>query len=279
MPRFLAIALVLLAAGTAQAAEKRVDRTFTVSPGGTLTVDADGASVKVTGSDGNQVVVHMLVKGSDDNLEKTLVDATQSGDSVTVLLKKKGKQGWTWWGNWNTDEEIEVTVPRQYAIDVKTGGGSVELRNTVGAAVLRTSGGSVAVANIVGSVEARTSGGTIHADSVRGDVDANTSGGDIKLLQVDGAIRGRTSGGSVRVGLVGANRGINVSTSGGGIELSLPKGTTGNLDARTSGGNVSSDIPVTSTEWGDSKLIGTINGGGAEIFAHTSGGSISLRVN
>ena len=59
MPRYLAIALILIAAGTAQAAEL-LDRTFTVAPGGTLTVDADGASVHVSGSDGNQVVVHML---------------------------------------------------------------------------------------------------------------------------------------------------------------------------------------------------------------------------
>src|SRR5262245_11462848 len=111
MPRYLALAFVLLAAGCAQAAEKKLDRTFTVSPGGTLTVDADGPSVHVSGSDANQVVVHMLARGSEDNLANTQLDAVQSDNGVTVTFKK-AKRAWSWWGNWNNNEQIEVTVPR-----------------------------------------------------------------------------------------------------------------------------------------------------------------------
>jgi DUF4097 and DUF4098 domain-containing protein YvlB len=276
MSRYLAIALVLIAAGSAQAAEKRLDRTFTVAPGGTLTVDADGASVHVSGGDGNQVVVHILARGSDDNLANTQLEAVQKDNGVNVSLKK-AKRNWFSWGNWNNDENIEVTVPRRYAINVHTGGGSIELRDTVGTASLRTSGGDVSAKNVTGNVEARTSGGSIHGETIKGDVDASTSGGTIRLLQIDGAIRGKTSGGSLRCSLVGANRGISMTTSGGSIELILPKGTTGNLDAGTSGGNVSTDLPVTSTDWDDHKLVGSLNGGGAPIYAHTSGGSISLR--
>lgn len=277
MRRHIAIALVLLAAGTAQAAEKRLDKTFAVSPGGTLTIDADSASVRVSGSDGNQVVVHMVARGSEDNLADTQLDATQSTDGVLVTLKR-AKHGWLgWWGNWNTDESIEVTVPRRYTVDAHTSGGGIELRDTVGTAKLRTSGGSITAKNLTGNLEARTSGGSIHTETIKGDVDASTSGGDVRLMQVDGAIRGRSSGGGVHIELVGANRGITVSTSGGGIELMLPKGTAGNLDAVTSGGSVSSDLPVTASSFGDSKLVGSINGGGAAIYAHTSGGSISVR--
>jgi hypothetical protein len=276
MTRYLAITLILLAGCSAQAAEKRLDRTFTVAPGGVLTVDADGASVHVSGSDGNQVVVHMLARGSEDNLASMQIDAIQKDNGVAVTLKK-GRRGWSWWGNWNSDEEIEVTVPRHYAINVRTGGGSIELRDTVGAASLRTSGGNVSAKNVTGNVEARTSGGSIHGETIKGDVDAGTSGGNVRLLQIDGAIRGKTSGGSVSCSLVGANRGISMTTSGGSIELILPKGTTGNIDAGTSGGNVRTELAVTSTDWGDNKLVGSLNGGGAPIYAHTSGGSISLR--
>src|SRR4051794_6565809 len=98
MPRYLAIALVLLAAGTAQAAEKRFDKTFTVSPGGTLTVDADSASVRVSGSEGNQVVVHIIARGSEDNLAEMQIDATQSADGVLVTFKR-AKSTWSRWGN------------------------------------------------------------------------------------------------------------------------------------------------------------------------------------
>src|SRR5690349_15312746 len=79
MTRFSALALVLLAASTAQAAEKKFDKTFTVAPGGTLLVDADGASVRVTGGDTNQVTVHMRLKGGDKEVDGTSLDATQNG--------------------------------------------------------------------------------------------------------------------------------------------------------------------------------------------------------
>jgi hypothetical protein len=57
----------------------------------------------------------------------------------------------------------------------------------------------------------------------------------------------------------------------------VPRGTTANLEATTSGGQVKSDLPVTATAFGDSHLAGSLNGGGAPIYARTSGGGISLR--
>ncbi len=99
MTRYLTVALVLLAAGAAQAAEKKLDRTFTVSPGGTLTVDADGAEVRVTGSDGNQVIVHMTIRSSEEDLAKTEFDAVQKADGVTVTLRKKKQRSWFSFGN------------------------------------------------------------------------------------------------------------------------------------------------------------------------------------
>jgi hypothetical protein len=276
MIRHLAFALVLVAAGSAQAAEKKLDRTFTVSPGGTLTVDADGSEVRVKGGDGNQVVVHILLRGTEDNLSNTTVDAAQKADGVLVTVRRP-KRGWLSWGNWSSDELIEVTVPRRYVVNVRTGGGGIELRDTVGAASLNTSGGEITASNIEGKVDARTSGGSIHVESVRGDVTANTSGGEIELLKIDGKIVGDTSGGSVRVSLVGANRGISASSSGGEIRVIVPRGTTGNVDLSTSGGGVDSEIQVQTSVRKDSKLVGTINGGGEAIYAHTSGGSVSLR--
>lgn len=279
MYRFSLIALVLLAASSVNAAEKRLDRNFTVAPGGVLSVDADGASVRVTGNDADQVGVRMLIRGSDDDLANSKLEAVQSADGVTVTLRKSRKGGWFNWGSWNTEERIEVTVPRRYSVNVRTGGGSVELRDITGAANLRTSGGDVSARNVTGNVELRTSGGAILADTIRGDVDADTSGGDVRLLHVDGKVRGDTSGGSVRVSLVGTNRGISATTSGGDIELTLPRAATGDLDATTSGGEVTSEIPVSVTGVKDGQLRGPINGGGELIRLHTSGGSIRVRAS
>jgi len=277
MSRYLAFALVLIAAGAAQAADKTLDRTFKVTPGGTLTVEADAGDVRVKAGDANQVVVHMVFSGSEKQLAKATLEAVQKDNGVIVTMKSDNHNWFSFsWGD-SGNQVIEVTVPKNYVVNVRTGGGSVDLRDTTGAATLRTSGGDVTAKNVTGNVELRTSGGSIRAETIKGDVDADTSGGDVRLVHVDGKIRADTSGGSVRVSLTGANRGISATTSGGDIEVRLPKGTTGNVEATTSGGDIESDLPVTTTVWKDSRLVGTLNGGGESIYAHTSGGSIELR--
>lgn len=275
MRRYLAIATVLIAAGTAQAAEKTLDRSFDVAPGGTLFVEADGGDVRVSAGDTNQVKVHMVYRGSEKEAANTVLEAVQKEGGVTVTMKKES-HSWFSWGS-SGDQLIEVTVPKSYNVNAKTGGGSVDLRGTTGAATLRTSGGDVAARNVTGNLELRTSGGSIETDAIKGDVDADTSGGDVRLQRVDGRIKANTSGGSVRVSLAGANRGISATTSGGDIEVRLPKGTTGNVDASTSGGDIETEIPITTTTFKESRIAGTLNGGGELIRAHTSGGSIRLR--
>ena len=277
MTRFSAIALVLLAASTAHAAEKKLDKTFTVSPGGSLIVDADGASIKVSGADTNQVTVHMIFEGPEKELAATTLDAVQNGNEVKATMRRLKSGNWFNWGSWSSESTIEVTVPKRFEISVRTGGGSIELKDTTGTAKLNTSGGDITARNLSGTVGLRTSGGRIVADTIRGDVDANTSGGDVRLLNIDGRINGHTSGGSVRVSLVGANRGITASTSGGDIELTLPKGTTANIEASTGGGDIKTDLPVTTTVLKETRLEGSINGGGQRIEARTSGGNIRLR--
>src|ERR1700741_629348 len=68
MNRYSAIALVLFAASSVHATEKTLERTFTVSPGEALIVDADSASVQVSGNNTHQVTVRMHARGAERNL-------------------------------------------------------------------------------------------------------------------------------------------------------------------------------------------------------------------
>lgn len=320
---------LLASSFAAQAAEKRLDRTFTVAPGGRLTIESDGSDLRVEGTSGNQVEVHILLTGSERVLERIKLTAEQSGDNVAVAAQH-GSGKWTdWLGGWSMEGKIEVKVPHNYNIDIRTSGGDIrvgqlqgdargktsggdirviEMRGPVemqtsggdvraeqieGNTRLNTSGGDIDVARLTGDLDAKTSGGYIHltdisgkvvartssgnviASGIRGDSDLKTSGGDIRAA-IDGKIAAHTSGGNVTAELVGSNRGISVSSSGGDLLVRVPKGTAGALDAATSGGSVRTELPVTTTEMGEHKLTGTINGGGNEIYARTSGGSIKV---
>src|ERR1041384_164660 len=107
---------------------------------------------------------------------------------------------------------------------------------------MQTSGGDMRVDQVDGQTRVSTSGGDIDIARLNGDLDAKTSGGYIHLDDVVGKVVARTSGGDVTAELVGENRGISVSSSGGDLTVRVPKGTTGELDAATSGGSVRTEI-------------------------------------
>ncbi len=291
---FGAVLVLAFATTTATAAERVLDKTFTVTPGGVINVNAEGANITVTGNDSSQVVVHMVAKGSQKDLDAMTLEASQGDGSIDIEMRRKDHGSWFNWSSWNEESRVEVTAPHSYRVQAKTSGGSVRLENVAGPSRLNTSGGSISARNVKGELEAHTSGGSIRvesiegavqahtsgggvsASSVRGDVDASTSGGSVNLVGIDGKIHASTSGGGVHCELAGANRGISATTSGGGIRVTMPKNATGMLDAESSGGSINTDFPVTTTRFAEHRLSGAINGGGEPIYVRTSGGDITL---
>lgn len=288
------ILTAILATSAALAAEKTFDKRLDAPAGGQLTVNADVGSVSVVGGDGAQVVVHADLEGPQSFLDRLHVSAEQTPSGVTISAQMD-HAGWFDWFNigWNR-VQFTVQVPRNYPVDLRTSGGSLDVRNLNASVRGKTSGGSIHVENISGTVEVHTSGGGITAQQVKGPANLSTSGGGIGVSDSAGDLYLRTSGGGIRIqnddGKVDAhtsggsieaqlrtNDGINLETSGGSITLQLPQGTHGALDAETSGGDVTSNLPVTTsgTVSGD-HLHGDIAGGGPSIYLRTSGGSIRI---
>jgi len=88
----LALAMAA-AAPAARCDERNFDRALDVSPGGLLTVEADGADVTVTAVEGKQVVVHVKAKGSASVLENMTLSADKSATGVAVVVKRKSGLG------------------------------------------------------------------------------------------------------------------------------------------------------------------------------------------
>ena len=75
----------------------------------------------------------------------------------------------------------------------------------------------------------------------------------------------------------GDNKGIDLSTSGGDIEVKVPKEINASMELSTSGGDVSCSLNMSNVKKiSGSRLIGDLNGGGEKLLAHTSGGDISV---
>lgn len=272
---------------------RHFDRTFSVAPGGTLTLKTDAGSVEVKGSDGNEVKIAAEMRGSQRDLDRFQVSAEASGNNVDVRGKFRDKP---WGGVNNFDARFVISVPKSYNLELHTSGGNVEVVGVKGSLAGGTSGGNVRVKDIEGTVKMgtsggdveaihvngpvnmETSGGNVRAEGLTGNAQLHTSGGNVNIEGVDGEVDAGTSGGNVSIKLTGQNKGIHAETSGGTITLFLSRSVAADVDLSTSGGSVSCDMPVTiSGRIREDNIRGTLNGGGPVISAHTSGGDVRVR--
>lgn len=198
-------------------------------------------------------------------------DVSTSGGSVSVGALKGEVIAHTAGGSLHFDR-IEGPV------NGSTSGGSIVLNGAKGRATVHTSGGSISLRDIAGDVDASTSGGSITMDGVTGRVRAHTSGGHITASDISGAIDASTSGGGVTATLLSQpKQDCRLTTSGGSIDIRLAGDAHVDLDASTSGGRVATDFP---TPYRDDRhpheLHVPINGGGPQLYLHTSGGGIAV---
>jgi hypothetical protein len=295
--RLTAVVCLLLVAASMSgvAADRRFEKKFPVSPGGTLTVSTDAGSVRVTGTSSDEVSILVEMEGRQKDIDDFEIKAEQTSGGVEVRGKSHNS-GWKIFRSYDMDARFTISVPRNYSVRLSTSGGDVEVQDiqglvdgkTSGGDVrvgkvdgkmdLHTSGGNIRVESAKGNVRAETSGGDVHVTSVTGDVEGETSGGNVTVADVEGKVRAETSGGNVTVRVRGGNKGVHAETSGGNVEIHIAKNCAANIDASTSGGDVECDLPVTvSGKISDSSVKGTVNGGGPLIYAHTSGGNVRIR--
>ena len=311
----LALALAFALATTAHAATDTIRRGFNVADGGTLRLDAGVGSIKiVAGGTGVAFEVIRKARGlnDDEELREHRISFRQEGNDVVV--ESDFDHSWDRWFS-SYDVQWNIRVPAHYNVEVQTSGGSIDLADlggtveahtsggwiktghlagpaklntsggsiTVGGSrtnvVAKTSGGSITIGETTGPVEAKTSGGSITIARADGDVVARTSGGSIRIEDTTGAVNASTSGGSIHAKLSRQPRNDSrLSTSGGGMTVTLANGIAVDLDAHASGGNVDSDVPVTVMgKQDDDSIRGAINGGGPKLVLRTSGGGIRVK--
>ena len=186
-------------------------------------------------------------------------------------------------------------------IDGSTSVGNIDLKGFNGDVVLQTTGGNIAIVDGDGDVRAKTSGGNLQVAHVMGSVNGETSGGNLTLrgckggsdlktaggsieVENDRPVLAKTAGGSIRCQLQEVSESqsllLDLETTGGSINVSLPPDIAATVEAKVLGGLVTAEFPVTMETTGTVKpdqLHGTINGGGPLLKLRSVGGNIRLR--
>jgi DUF4097 and DUF4098 domain-containing protein YvlB len=241
---------------------------------GRVRVAADDGSVRVTTADIDQVQMRVESRGYD--VENDLdMSMTPHGDEVDILVKTRGHVAG--FELVSRSLHIDVVIPRETAVQIDSGDGSVAVEQIAGNLDIRTGDGSITVLGARGNIRLHTGDGSITGRDLDGSVDASTSDGSVKL---EGRFDGlATSSGDGRL-VVNALPGSRVtqpwrlSTSDGSVALALPEDLGAHIDARTRDGSVHSAFPLHDTR--SSRAEGDINGGGPPIVVRTGDGSIRL---
>jgi len=118
-------------------------------------------------------------------------------------------------------------------------------------------------------------------NDVGGNVKVHTSFASAFVKNVRGAIDIQNQNGAITVnGLAASCHPINLQTTFSSIRVGLPPNVGYDLNARTSFGHITTDIPVTTITQNvgaeDDSLIGRIGNGGCRLEIRTSNGGITI---
>ena len=123
-----------------------------------------------------------------------------------------------------------------------------------------------------------TNGG-ITIDGVEGKLRFHTTNGGVHLTGVNGDVAGKTTNGGLHIALDGDGwdgKGLDVQTTNGGVEMSMPAGYSAHLEAATTNGGFHIGFPVTVQGRIDRKLSVDIGGGGPTVKVKTTNGGVRI---
>ncbi|MBC7924872.1 MAG: DUF4097 family beta strand repeat protein [Bryobacteraceae bacterium] len=131
-------------------------------------------------------------------------------------------------------------------------------------------------------LDLKTHNGGVSIRDVRGDIKFDAVNGGVHLARVAGNVTGQTKNGGLSVELAG-NRwegtGMDVSTTNGGVKMTLPENYSARLESSTRNGGFNIDYPVTVTGTLriNKEIAANLGAGGALVRLTTVNGGVSIR--
>jgi DUF4097 and DUF4098 domain-containing protein YvlB len=125
-----------------------------------------------------------------------------------------------------------------------------------------------------------TQNGGIAIADVSGRIDFTALNGGVVLKRVGGAVRGSTTNGGLVIELAGDRwdgESLDVSTTNGGVIMSVPENYSAHLQTGTVNGSVNADFPVNAQGKLTKQVAFDLGSGGAMVKAMTTNGGVHLK--
>ncbi len=263
MQRFALMTLGLCVALASVAPAEQWSKTFTVTGKPALRVETSDASIHVDTWDHNTIEARVTSDRWKIGNNGVKVVDHQTGDSVELEVRLPhdicviclGSIG-------NHHVDIEIHMPREGRVNLRTGDGSIRLSNLKGDMDLQSSDGAQEIEAVDGALKARSGDGRIKAV---GRFDS------LQLSSGDGRIEARALPGST------ITSSWDLHAGDGSVTLQLPEAFAADVDLHTGDGHINLDLPISvEGQLGHNNIHGKLNGGGNLLTIHTGDGSIRL---
>jgi DUF4097 and DUF4098 domain-containing protein YvlB len=255
-------------------------------------------------------------KKAREYFEKLKFKAVAEDNTLRVQTARSSfRVNWGWNDDWRVRVRAIITIPKGTEMRVETSDGDIRAQTLDGALRAKTSDGDIVVEEVTGSgVWIKTSDGDVRIGRIEADeIDARSSDGDIDFESAAGKtllfsssdgdvtidevqadelymstsdgnvsvkslvgekMRGRTSDGDIRVTLAG-DVALDLRSSDGDIHIFAPRSLRADLHLKGDHIHLSGNIEIDG-EISRRRAKGSVGGGGVEIVARTSDGSISF---
>ena len=218
-------------------------REQTLAPSGAIAIDGkQNGGVSIKGWDQGQVLVRARVQtGAPTEAEAAELARQIRIETSGAKIYASGPENRR---DYHWDVSYEVFVPRRSDLS------------------LETHNGGIAIAD------------------VNGRIDFTAVNGGVVLKRVGGAVRGSTTNGGLVIELSGdrwEGESLDVSTTNGGVVMSVPENYSANLQTGTVNGSVSTDFPITVQGRINKQIALNLGSGGATVKAMTTNGGVHLK--
>ena len=263
---------------------REVEHGHSVNPIGLLTVNTEFGTIHIETTDQDHIVIATTKKwkpqfgilqelkhskGIHELFEDFEVTIEFDDPDVQSYIRVEGKfkRGWEYWQEvlkrkWLTIE-VQVTVPRQYNVTLKT-----------------VSGGDIHVGDLIGTVSAEALGGNLYLGEIQGEVWGKTGvSGDITLKGCQSSVNLTTAMGNIQAEMTTQPQHpwtLHASMDGE-IDVTLPSDIAIDVDVQTQGKILSDPSIQFHGDIKENKLNGTLNDGGPLLKLHSSTGDIRLK--
>ncbi|MFE3855769.1 DUF4097 family beta strand repeat-containing protein [Streptomyces griseorubiginosus] len=236
------VVALVVAGATACGASATDDKTpdhksFTLQ-GRTLTVDSDDSALEIVATDANKsgtVEVTRWFQGTVAVGKDPEVTWSMKNDRLKLRMKCSGVVA-------DCAAKHRIEVPRDMAVKVEDGDGSVRARGFTQPLSIRTGDGSVRVTDSSGPLDLHTGDGSVRAEVASRRVTARTGDGSVhlELRAVPDRVETRSGDGSVTVSLPKATYRVDTRTGDGGADVSVPRSDSSEhvVSAESGDGNV-----------------------------------------